>query len=160
MAMRTKARFTLLGIVALLAAGVTMWYLTIEKWAIKYQQTNASWQISGLCTSSQDGVPISDAQITAYFSEPVTLRHKLHNAPLKTTTVVTNTDDQGRFNLVGEGGYVQIKVRAKGYLDPEPWEDWRYSAMNGVTEVITNITVSLQLASQATQEGKTAGGAE
>lgn len=154
MAMTTKTGLASLGIVALLVAAFALWYFTMGKWAAKYQQTNASWRIHGLCTNAQDGTPVKGAEITAYFSEPVAFKHKWRNMPLKTTNIVAKTDEQGRFVLIGEGGRVQIKVRAVGYRDPESWEDWRHSAMNGITRVDTNVALSLQPASESTQEAK------
>jgi hypothetical protein len=154
MAMTTKTELALLGVVALLVAAFTLWYFTMEKWAAKYQQTNAAWRIHGVCTNAQDGTPVKGAEITASFCEPVTSKHKWRNLPIRTTSVVTRTDDQGRFVLIGEGGHVQIKVRAEGYREPESWEDWRHSAMNGVKQVDTNVALSLQPASKPTREAK------
>jgi hypothetical protein len=146
--MTTKRRSVLLGTAAVLAVALIVWYTTMEKWAAGYQQTNASWRIRGLCTLAEDGAPIKDAEITAYFYEPAAFRHKLFNSPLKMTIVVARTDDKGHFELNGEGGHLQIKAQAKGYRDPESWEDWRQSAMNGVTRVDTNVVLRLQAASE------------
>lgn len=143
--MTTKTALVLLGIAALLAAGIGVWYFTLERWAGAYQQTNATWRIQGLCTSAQDGTPVKGAEVIAYFSEPVAFKHHWRDKPpLKTTNVVTNTDEQGRFEVIGVGGHVQIKLRAEGYRAPEPWEDWRHSAVNGVSRVDTNVVLTLQ----------------
>lgn len=151
--MTTKAGLVLLGIVALLAAAITVWNFTLRKWATAYQQTNATWRIQGVCTNAQTGAPIKGAQVTAYFFEPVAFKHHWRNKPpLARTDVVAKTDAEGRFALLGQGGSVQIKVRAEGYRDPEPWEDWRHSAMNGISRVDTNVALSLQPASKPTRE--------
>jgi len=154
MAKTIKAKLVLSGIVALLAAGFVLWYFTMRKWALAYQQTNATWNIQGHCADVQNGTPITGADITAYFWEPVAFKHHWRNPPpLRRTEKIMKTDDQGRFEIVGEGGHVQIKIRAEGYRVQAPWEDWRHSAMNGITRVDTNLVLSLQPASKSTQKG-------
>lgn len=153
--MTTKARSVLLGIVAVLVAEFMLWYFTIRKWGAEYQETNATWRIQGVCTNAQTGGPIKGAQVTAFFREPIAFKHHWRNKPpLKTTTVVTKTDEQGRFEVIGEGGSVLITVRAEGYRDLEPWEIWSYSARNAISHVDTNIALSLQPALRSTQARK------
>lgn len=149
MAMTTKAGLVLLGIVALLVAGFVLWYFTMRKWAAPYQETNATWRIQGVCTNAQTGAPIKDARVTASFREPIAFKQHWRNPPpLRTTDVVAKTDAEGRFEVTGEGGSVYITVRAEGYRDPEPWENWSYSARNAISRVDTNVALSLQPASK------------
>lgn len=155
MAMTTKAGLVLLGIVALLVAGFVLWYFTMRKWAAPYQETNATWRIQGVCTNAQTGAAIKGAQVTASFREPIPFKQHWRNPPpLRTTDVIAKTDAEGRFEVTGEGGSVYITVRAEGYRDPEPWENWSYSARNAISRVDTNIALSLQPASKSTQQAK------
>jgi hypothetical protein len=151
--MTTKTRLVL-GAAMLLAAAATLWYFTMRTWAAAYQQTNAAWRIQGICTDAENGMPVSGATVTAYFSEPITSKLRWQHKPLRTTNVVTKTDEQGRFQLIGEGGNAQVKLRAEGYHDPEPWEDWRHSAMDGATRVDTNIALSLKPISNSAHKEK------
>ena len=153
--MTTKAGLVLLGIVALLVAGFVLWYFTMRKWAAPYQETNATWRIQGVCTNAQTGAAIKGAQVTASFREPIPFKQHWRNPPpLRTTDVIAKTDAEGRFEVTGEGGSVYITVRAEGYRDPEPWENWSYSARNAISRVDTNIALSLQPASKSTQQAK------
>jgi len=124
-------------------------------WAKKYQETNASWKVQGVCTNAQTGAPIKGAQVTASFREAITFKHHWRNPPpLTTTKVVVKTDDQGRFEVTGEGGSAYIKAQAEGYREPEPWENWSYSARNGIGRVNTNMALSLQPLSKSPQKEK------
>ncbi len=147
MAIEKKIKLVLSGIVILLAAGFVLWYFTMRKWSLAYQQTNATWKIQGHCADVQNGTPITGADITAYFWEPVTFKHHWRNPPpLRRTDKITRTDDQGNFEILGEGGHVQIKIRAEGYRVPEAWEDWQHSAMNGIIRVETNVVLTMHAA--------------
>ena len=137
-----------------------LWFFVVGDWVMgwvlgsqakRYQQTNASWRIQGVCTNAQTGAPIKGAEVMVYFWEPVVFKHRWRNMPPLKTTVVTKTDEHGRFEVSGEGGSARIKIRAEGYRDPEPWEDWLHIAVNGVTRVDTNVALSLQPASKSTQ---------
>jgi len=122
-----------------------LWYFTMEKWAAPYHETNATWRIQGLCTNAQNGTPVNGAQVTASFKEAIEFKHHWRNPPpLGTTNVVTKTDSEGRFEVTGEGGSVYITIQAHGYRDPEPWENWSYSARNGIRRVDTNVVLTLQ----------------
>src|ERR1039457_4593970 len=104
MAMTMKARLALVGIGVLLVA-VTLLYFAMQRLAIHYKETNATWRIQGLCTNPQNGTPVKAAQITASFTEPISFKHHWRSPPpLGTTNVVTKSDDQGRFEITGEGG--------------------------------------------------------
>jgi hypothetical protein len=151
MALRTKTGLILS---ALLMTGVALWYFTMQKWAARYQKANASWRIQGFCINAQDGTPVQGAQISAYFVEPVTFAHHLRNLPIKKMDITEKTDEQGRFELIGKGSDVILKVGAEGYRDIDPWEYWRHTAMKGVTHVETNIVLTLQPASESMQEEK------
>ena len=155
MAITTKAGLVLLGLVVLVVAGIGLWYFTMRKWASPYQETNATWKIQGVCTNAQNGVPIKGARVTASFQEAITFKHHWRNPPpLVTTNVVVKTDDQGRFEVTGEGGSAYIKAQAEGYREPEPWESWSSSARNGISRVDTNIALSLEPSSKPAHDEK------
>lgn len=153
MAMTTKTVLVPLGIAALLVAAITLWYFTMRKWAAPYQETNATWRIQGVCTNAQTGAAIKRAQVTASFREPVAFKHHWRNPPpLRTTEVVAKTDVDGRFEVTGEGGSLYITVRAEGYRDPEPWENWSYSTRYAIGCVDTNVVLALQEKLKPAQE--------
>jgi hypothetical protein len=155
MAMTTRTGLGVLGLTVLLVGAVGLWCFTTRKWAAAYQQTNATWRIRGLCADDRNGTPIKGVDITACFWEPVAFKHHWRNPPpLGTTNVLTKTDDSGRFEVTGEGGHVQLKIYAAGYRIPEPWEDWRCSAMNGVSRVDTNVVLTLEAISTPVHEKK------
>lgn len=153
--MTTKTSVVVMGIIMLLGGAGAAWYFAMEKWSAPYQETNASWRIQGVCTDAQNGIPIKGAQITASFREPIAFEHHWTSPPpLKTINVVTETDDDGRFEVTGEGGSAYIKAQAEGFLDPEPGENWSYSARNKINRVDTNITLGLNPISKQSNEGK------
>lgn len=158
MAMTTRTWLFLLGAALLLVGGQVVWFFVVGNWVMggwakKYQQTNATWRIKGVCTDAETGAPIEGAEITAYFFEPVGFKHHWRNKPpLVRTDVVTKTGLDGRFEVLGQGGSVVIKVRAEGYRDQEPWEYWSHRATNGISRVDTNVALSLQPASKPTRE--------
>jgi len=142
--MTTKTGIILLGI-AFLLAGVTAVWCLMTIWAAPYQELNATWSIHGVCTNVLDGTPVRGAQVIASFRVPIAFKHHWRNPPpLTTKTVVTKTDDHGRFEVTGGGGSVYIKIQAEGYREPEPWENWSYSARNRLTQVNTNIALKLE----------------
>ena len=145
MAMTTKAGLVLSGIVALLVVGFVLWCFTMRKWAAPYQETNANGSIQGVCTDAQTGALIKDAEVTVSFREPIGFKQHWRNPPpLSVSNVITRTDGDGLFEVTGVGGSVYIAVRASGYREPEPWENWSHSARNRVDSVETNIVVTLQ----------------
>ena len=145
LAMRTKVSSVLCGIVILLGGLATVWSLATVKSSASYRETNAIWKIQGLCTNSQSGRPIKGGKIEVSFREPIAFKHHWRNPPpLATTNVFTTTDDQGRFEVIGKGGSAYIKVHADGYLQTESWDDWSYSARNGIDHVDTNVAFSLK----------------
>jgi hypothetical protein len=157
--MTTKTNFVLLGIGLLgivgLISAVAVCFLMATKWSAPYRESNATWRIEGICTNSQSGTPIKGVQVAAFFREPIAFKHHWRNPPpLATTNVVTKTDDQGRFEVTGEGGSAYIKVKAEGYREPESWEDWSYNARNGISRVDTNIALSLKPISTSAHDEK------
>jgi hypothetical protein len=157
MAMTMKATVALIGVgVLVIAAGLL--YFGMRRLAVHYQDTNATWKIRGVCTNAQTGAPIQDAQVTATFTEPVSFKHHWRNPPpLAETNVVVKTDDQGRFEVNGEGGSAYITVQAEGYREPEPWQNWRYYTRDGISRVDTNITVRLEPLSKSAHNEKASG---
>lgn len=150
MAVSKKTIFWVFGISAFLIAAFVLWAFTMRKWAAPYQEANATWRIQGLCTNAQNGTPIKGAQVTASFREPIAFKHHWRNPPpLRTTDELMKTDAEGRFEVTGEGGSLYITVQAEGYRDPEPWENWSYSARNEISRVETNIVLTLQPVSNA-----------
>jgi len=152
--MTTRAALALLGIGVLLVTAALL-YFAMQRLAVHYKETNATWRIQGICTNAQNGTPIKAAQITASFTESVSFKHHWRNPPaLATTNVLAQTDAQGRFEIVGKGGSVYIKAQAGGYREPEPWENWRHYTRDGVSRVDTNIALSLEPTSKSAHDEK------
>jgi prolipoprotein diacylglyceryltransferase len=142
-------------IFALLIGGGVLWFLTMQKWATAYQETNATWRITGVCINAQNGEPIQGALVTASFREAIAFKHHWRDSsPPRITDVVAKTEPDGRFVIIGNGGSVYVTAKFEGYRDPEPWENWSCSARNGSTHMDTNIVLSLQPALESTKQGK------
>ena len=87
--------------------------------------------------------------MTAWFSEPISFKHHWRNPPpLRTSEVLAKTDAEGRFVAAGVGGSAYVTVHAEGYRDPEPWQNWSYSARNAISRVVTNVGLSLEPAAK------------
>jgi len=108
-----------------------------------YQQINASWSIQGFCYNGKDRSPVAGAEVTAHFWEAITAKHTLGKAPLASINIAQRTDEHGRFRIVGRGGHVQLSISAPAYRPLEPWEEWRASAVHGVSRVETNLSLPL-----------------
>jgi hypothetical protein len=133
----------IVGILACLAAGFAYWRMCQD--AKLYEEADAFWRIRGVCTNALDGAPIKGGQVEAFFEEPFT--SKLHwqkpRPPLRKTKVVATTDDEGRFIVAGQGGFVFLRVSAEGYRDQHPWECWHQFNRGRVRHVDTTIAVTL-----------------
>jgi len=151
-----NTQLALLGLGILVLTIGYLYYRFAQKIAVDYKEANATWRIQGLCVNAKTGAPITSAEITVFFTEPVTFKHHWRNPPpLKSTNVVTRTDDQGHFDVVGEGGHAYITAQAKGYREQYPWENWRYYARGRISRVDTNVTVRLDPIPTPIAAGKT-----
>jgi hypothetical protein len=143
--MNAKVRRNLI-CVAFATVAYLIWILIARKWAAPYQETNAVWAIHGICRDAETGEAIGGAKISAMFREPIAFKHHWRNPPpLRITEVTVVTATNGLFELTGNGGSAYVRARQPAdYREPEPWENWRGSARNGLAQIRTNISLSLK----------------
>jgi hypothetical protein len=95
-------------------------------WFLNADSTSAcKWRVTGRVLS-QEGIPLSGAQVDYFCGETVKVKHKLLNWPYHTTTGTVTTEADGTFHVAAKGFSMALTILADGF-QPEQ----RYFAQSG-----------------------------